>query len=182
MNYSRTRKVKQLTRGTKRSAGIDFYIPEMDAAFLLDVTLINKDELASDQIYIDKTERVIVMAPGAHILIPSGIKCDLTTVDGAIYDTNRGIAYIAQNKSGVSKNKRLDVAATLVDEDYQGEIHLSLVNTSNRLIKLKENEKIVQFIATQILLSEPQEILAEDIFKTSTERGSGAFGSTEEQQ
>jgi len=179
MQFQKVRKVKTPSRGYKRSAGIDFFVPQLDAVYLLDFSVRNKDEIANDQLYIDKTEGVIILSPGAHIDLPSGICVNLTTVDGVILDDNHGIAYIAHNKSGVAKTKRLDVAATVVDEDYQGEIHLSLINTSNRLIKIKGGEKIVQFIATPIILSELIEIPESDeLFNEKTDRGARGFGSS----
>lgn len=179
MRYKRIRKVKEIERGSARSAGLDFFIPTMDADYLLDVATINHDELTNDQIYIDTYKKQIVLAPGAHVLLPSGIKCDFQTIDGVLYDEEHGIAYVAHNKSSIAKNKRLQVAADVVDEDYQGELHFSLVNTSNRLIKVSSDEKIAQFLTVPIIMSSPVEIEENEVLHaTITARAGKGFGST----
>lgn len=52
--------------------------------------------------------------PGESINIPSGIKARIP----------RGCALIMFNKSGIATKYQLQVGACVVDEDYQGEIHL----------------------------------------------------------
>lgn len=179
MKYSKKRRVKSPSIGTSGSAGTDFYVPKTTDKFLLDVATLNHNELSTDQLYLDKGEGIIILAPGAHVLIPSGIVCNLRSLEGALYDDKNGIAYIAHNKSSISRTKRLDVGADVVDEDYQGEIHFSLVNTSNRLVKIRSDEKIIQFIAHKIhFTNNLQQVKAEDLFTEETERGDNGFGST----
>lgn len=107
----------------------------------------------------------VVIEPRNSINIPSGIKVKLPD----------NSALIAFNKSGIAINK-LIVGAQVVDSDYQGEIHLHLINVGNTPKVIKPRQKIVQFIHVPIYLS----ILMEDtnIHKEETERGEGGFGST----
>ena len=66
--------------------------------------------------------------PGDRFFIPSGIKANVP----------EGYALIAMNKSGVALKKGLMVGACVVDSDYQGEIHLHLVNTSYKAVTIKK--------------------------------------------
>ena len=97
MRISKVRGVKTPTRGTKQSAGIDFYVPD--------------------------DFEVIEVSPGQKAFIPSGIKANVPA----------GHALIAFNKSGIALKKSLFIGACVVDEDYQGEIHLHVVNQENML-------------------------------------------------
>lgn len=142
IKFAKTKKVKVPTRGTDRSSGIDFYVPE-------------------------SFESVIVN-PGEHVLIPSGIKVNIP----------RGWALVAMNKSGVCTKKGLTVGACLIDEDYQGEVHLHLINSSNNSAVIAAGEKIVQFV----LIQNPDFFITETsvdlLYAEETTRGEGGFGST----
>ncbi|HIA11096.1 MAG TPA: hypothetical protein EYN69_03365, partial [Flavobacteriales bacterium] len=74
--------------------------------------------------------------PNQSVCIPSGIRADVPA----------GYALVAFNKSGVALKKHLDVGACVVDEDYQGEIHLHLTNVGKDGVFLIAGEKIVQFL------------------------------------
>lgn len=56
-------------------------------------------------------------------MIPSGIKMKVMP----------GYALVFMNKSGVGAKQQLDVLASVVDEDYEGEVHINLVNNGNRV-------------------------------------------------
>ena len=160
MRICRVRDVKVPNRGTDRSAGIDFFIPENSEDFVNAFMEKNKDNtINSDGIFIESGQRVN---------IPSGIKANVP----------EGYALIAYNKSGVSLKYGLDIGASVVDEDYQGEIHLSLVNTSNKQVHITYGQKIVQFILLPVFYDSIEEVSEEDCFDFETQRGSGAFGST----
>lgn len=119
--------------------------------------------------YVPKGFSKVALLPHDRILIPSGIRVNLPA----------NYALIAFNKSGVSTKKGLDVLACVVDSSYQGEIHLSLVNTSNDIITIEQDEKLVQFI----VLDTPQHMLLqlenEKLYECETTRGAGGFGSTD---
>lgn len=59
-----------------------------------------------------------------------------------------------------------------VDSGYTGEIHCILTNTTDRMVEIKENDRIGQLVVTPIILAEFTEELGE-------ERKDGAFGSTD---
>lgn len=159
MKYTKTRDVKSPCRGTKLSAGIDFFVPN-DWNWGI--------------------ERII--QPGERVLIPSGIKVNVPT----------GHALVAFNKSGVATKTGLIIGACVVDEDYQGEIHLSLINTNNSreifaegtyvkldgTVSISPGEKLAQFILLPVNYAMPEETGADKLYVEDTERGEGGFGST----
>lgn len=146
MIITKVKDVKTPTRGTKGSAGIDFFVPEID-------------------------EPIFVPENGSA-LIPSGIKAIIP----------KGHALIAFNKSGVATKKGLIVGACAVDEDYQGEIHIHVINATKGPVFINPGEKLVQFLLipisyceiTDVNTSEFNEVISANV----TERGEGGFGST----
>jgi len=141
MKISKVREVKTPTRGTEKSAGIDFFVP-----FGISETL----------------------DPGSSCLIPSGIKANVP----------ENYALVAFNKSGVAVKKNLHVGACVVDEDYQGEIHINLTNVGNETVQIESGEKIIQFVLVPVSYNEVQVVGEGDLFDSNTQRGTGGFGST----
>lgn len=141
IKLSKVREVKTPTRGTKKSAGIDFYVPKQYGR--------------------------IVLNPGDSINIPSGIKAEIP----------EGHALIAFNKSGVAL-QGFQVGACVVDEDYQGEIHLHVWNYTDNIIVINPQAKLVQFLLIKQNYVDIR--LVEEIYlhENKTERGEGGFGST----
>ena len=105
--------------------------------------------------------------PGDRYFIPSGIKANVP----------EGYALIAMNKSGVALKKGLMVGACVVDSDYQGEIHLHLVNVSDSFARIEAGEKLVQFLLVPVDHCNV-EVDESELFEEETTRGSGGFGST----
>lgn len=124
----------------------------------------------------------LTLRPGERVLIPSGIKVNVPT----------GHALIAFNKSGVASKKGLIVGACVVDEDYQGEIHINVINTCQLKhnwddtvwtgdlgqVTIEPGEKLVQFILLPVLYANPEETEIENLYSEISERGEGGFGST----
>lgn len=106
--------------------------------------------------------------PGERFFIPSGIKANVP----------EGYALIAMNKSGVALKKGLMVGACVVDSDYQGEIHLHLVNTSTKEVTIEAGEKLTQFLLIPVNHCEIQAVDKAELFEEATTRGDGGFGST----
>lgn len=123
------------------------------------------------------------LGPGERLLIPSGLKLKVP----------EGNALIAFNKSGVATKTGIIVGACVVDEDYQGEIHLSIINTNqpkeywkdgywatdSGYVEIEPGTKLMQFIAVPINYVHLEEVFSiNDLFPEESERGSGGFGST----
>lgn len=165
--FTKVRNVKSPTRGTKKSAGIDFYVPEFDKKFIAD--LKSKNESIVFEYDNEKSISNIVLCPHNRILIPSGIHVKI----------HHNFALIAYNKSGVASKKGLDILASVIDEDYQGEIYLNVVNTGTESVIIRPGEKLIQFILIPVLYAKLQEIeTLKELYPEITERGTGGFGST----
>ena len=83
------------------------------------------------------------------------------------------------NKSGIASKKHLITGACVVDEGYTGEIFVNLHNIGKRPETITTGQKIAQGVFVRIekpFLFEVEE--SDNIYDTSTERGSGALGST----
>ena len=116
----------------------------------------------------DYPEELCEVKPLERYFIPSGIKANVP----------EGFALIAMNKSGVALKKGLTVGACVVDSDYQGEIHLHLINTSDSTVRIKPGDKLTQFLLVPVDHCDIEVVDAESLFTTQTTRGSGGFGST----
>jgi dUTP pyrophosphatase len=133
----------------------------------LDLTDDNDSLIKFDE---DKGKAYIPLAPGARVLIPSGIYTQMQ---------NEGRALIAFNKSGVATREGMDLLASVVDYEYQGEIHLSLKNDSTKVVRIYEDAKILQFIEMPIFTSDiKEEKDLKTLYPTKTKRGEGGFSST----
>jgi dUTP pyrophosphatase len=112
----------------------------------------------------------IKILPGSKVLIPSGVHVKLP----------EQVFLVGENKSGIASKRGLIKAAQVIDNDYEGQIHINMINTNNVSVVVKSGEKLIQFIHTPILLSEFEVVDKEtfDITHGETERGSGGFGST----
>lgn len=192
IRYTRVRKVKPLVRANSGDAGLDFFFPEdltvnqllekqaeqVLNTYGLEFT-VGKDTWVhglgqNDPLYLyDQPIDAVTIRPHARILIPSGIRVLLEPKQSM---------FMAANKSGVCTKKGLIFGAEIVDSPYTGEVHISLINTSNSNVTLKPGEKVVQFIHVPIFDTEPEEIpqqLYEDMAKNWGTRGDKGFGSSD---
>ena len=144
MKFLKIRDVKDPSRGTPQSAGIDLFIPN------------------------DFDSRTI--GPGESILIPAGLKVNIP----------HNHVFLMMNKSGVATKKHLDVGACVIDEDYQGEIHIHLMNVGNQDQTLWAGDKIAQCLLMPVVYADVDVVESEDSLWEGkvTERGEGGLGST----
>jgi dUTP pyrophosphatase len=165
IQFLRTREVKSPSRANKHDAGIDFYVPE----FTYDFLVLLKEK--NPEICI--TNEYIILGPHEKVLIPSGIHCKMA---------DYGRALVAANKSGVAGIKGLIYGAQVVDYEYQGEIHLSLINTGEGAVKITPGMKILQFLELPIYTSDItifENMSINEFFGIVTTRGAAGFGSTD---
>lgn len=170
--FTKVRDVKSPSRGTAQSAGIDFYLPQIDQAFIRD--FMKKNE--SNQCIL--SPEYIQILPGERCLIPSGIK---------VWMENPETVLIAANKSGIASRYGLIFMAQVVDSDYTGEIHLGVYNTSKYIVTIYPGEKVLQFLHLPVIFSDMKEMSAEEyeLYTSNfidSERGEGGFGSTNEKE
>lgn len=166
IRVARIRDVKLPCRKTPGSAGIDFYLPKIDDRFLED--FCSKPQ--NKHIDLLPSSRRIIVPCRSQALIPSGI----------IYEIPEGFALIAHNKSGISTKKTVTALADVGDEDYQGELHLSIWNLGDDYISFCEGDPVVQFLLVPIQKDEVAEFTPAKVFtRGETARGAGGFGSTD---
>lgn len=160
MKFLKVRDVKSPTRGTAKSAGIDFFVPNDFVATLLE--------------------------PNCDILIPSGIKASipenymLMAADkSSVVTSARATRRAGREPKPKAFNSIVTLGAKIVDEDYQGEIHIHLINVGDNFVIIEPGMKITQFILVPVSYEEPEEVHSlEELFPCTSERGEGAFGST----
>lgn len=126
-------------------------------------------ESAGTDFYLPEEYGEVYIQPGQSIKIKAGIKLILPT----------GYCMLMVNKSSLGV-KGLVVGAQLVDEDYRGEIHINLINTSqHESFTFKGGDKMTQGILLPYPNSNPMEIDSEEYMAYGpTIRGEGGFGST----
>jgi dUTP pyrophosphatase len=108
----------------------------------------------------------LVLLPGQHALVPTGLVIALPTGFEAQVRPRSGLAA----KHGVTV---LNAPGT-VDADYRGEIGVLLINHGAEPFAVRRGERIAQMVIAPVAHAEL--VLAGSL--PSTTRGSGGFGST----
>ena len=108
----------------------------------------------------------LVLAPGRHALIPTGLRIALPSGYEAQIRPRSGLAA----KHGVTV---LNAPGT-VDADYRGELCVLLINHGDMPFTIRRGERIAQMVISHVARAE----LAVATTLPETERGSGGFGST----
>jgi dUTP pyrophosphatase len=155
------------------------FIPEFDDRFVQDFIKRNDAKASpSSCAYITWEGMPFPRAAkeGNYIIIPSHDRVCIPS--GCHFDIEAGFALIANNKSGVATKDGLVFGAAVCDSDYQGEVHISLINTSRQTVFLKPGQKVIQFLYMPVRLDIPVEVPFEELYKEKTDRGAGGFGST----
>lgn len=154
------------------NAGVDFFIPNYNETFMKAFEVKN----VKDNAFIctnAEGKAVVRIMPHGRANIPSGIRSYISS----------NVALEAQNKSGIASKYGLVYGASVVDANYQGIIHISLINTTDQSVDLPLGMKAVQFIPRLIDVSSIEvvdNVSIEEFYKgfEFSNRGEGAFGST----
>lgn len=81
-------------------------------------------------------------------------------------------------RSGVSAKRGLITTLGTIDNDYRGEVKISIVNTTNFLSKIDIGEALCQGVISPVEQAEWEQV--NDVLQLSaTLRGAGGFGSTD---
>jgi dUTP pyrophosphatase len=162
MRISLIRNVIAPTRGTEKSAGIDFYVPnQLEGSTPFE---IHYEEIPGQQV----GKYYIELNPNQDVLIPSGVRADIIP----------GYMWMAADKSGVSTKQKLIVGAKIIDEDYQGEIGLHVINFGQKTTRIYLGQKLVQLILVPVLYEDVEVVCDCEMHKTPTGRGDKGYGST----
>ena len=108
----------------------------------------------------------LILAPGTHAMVPTGLAIALPSGFEAQVRPRSGLAA----KHGVTV---LNSPGT-VDADYRGEISVILINHGAASFSIKRGERIAQMVIAPVVQAQ----LAAVAVLSTTDRGSGGFGST----
>jgi dUTP pyrophosphatase len=108
----------------------------------------------------------MILAPGKHALVPTGLTIALPPGYEAQVRPRSGLAA----KHGVTV---LNAPGT-VDADYRGEIGVLLINHGDAPFPIRRGERIAQMVIAAVVRSELTPVTA----LSATDRGDGGFGST----
>jgi dUTP pyrophosphatase len=108
----------------------------------------------------------MILAPGKHALVPTGLTIALPAGYEAQVRPRSGLAA----KHGVTV---LNAPGT-VDADYRGEIGVLLINHGEAAFEIRRGERIAQMVIAPVARAE----LVPAASLSTTDRGSDGFGST----
>lgn len=104
------------------------------------------------------------VAPGAHVIIPTGISVQIP----------EGYYGRVAPRSGLAANYGINVHAGVVDPNYRGEIKVILINHGGRIWEYRRGERIAQLILEAYSDCDVEVVRELD----NTSRGTGGLGST----
>ncbi len=115
-----------------------------------------------------KTDRVggLILAPGARVLVPSGLAFEIPVGFEAQVRPRSGLAL----KFGVT----IANAPGTIDSDYRGPVGVILLNLGCDNFTIKHGDRIAQLVVSPVVQADFSE--AQDLDQTA--RGDGGFGST----
>lgn len=113
--------------------------------------------------YIDEP---LTVKAGARTLIPTGIAAALP--EGCV-----GLVF-ARSSLGTKHGIALSNGVGVIDEDYRGEIHVGIFNSSREDYTIQPFERLAQLLVVPVSYPVVQEAAELD----ETARGAGGFGST----
>jgi dUTP pyrophosphatase len=111
-------------------------------------------------------EAPLVIGPGKHALVPTGLTIALPSGYEAQVRPRSGLAA----KHGVTV---LNSPGT-IDADYRGEIGVLLINHGDTPFPIRRGERIAQMVIAAVVRAE----LVPATALSTTDRGGGGFGST----
>src|SRR5882757_1099792 len=111
-------------------------------------------------------DRPIMLAPGKHALVPTGLVIALPPGFEAQLRPRSGLAA----KHGVTV---LNAPGT-IDADYRGEVGVLLINHGDVPFSIRRGERIAQMVIAAVVQAELVPVTS----LSQTDRGSGGFGST----
>lgn len=115
-------------------------------------------------------EREVVLAPGEKLLIGTGLAMQAINAGTPLV----GLVFV-RSGLGAGRGVGLANAVGVIDEDYQGEIKVALINHSGRPQSILPGDRIAQIVYLRVFMSD---IVRVEEFDSQTARGSGGFGST----
>ena len=108
----------------------------------------------------------LVLAPGKHAMVPTGLAIALPD----------GFEAQVRPRSGLAARHGVTVLNSpgTIDADYRGEIQVILINHGSEPLAIKRGERIAQMVIAPVV----QAKLVAVAQLSTTDRGTGGFGST----
>lgn len=108
----------------------------------------------------------LVISPGEHVLVPTGMMMEIP----------HGYELQIRPRSGLSFKTGLMVLNSpgTIDSDYRGEVKIILGNLGSKKEVIAHGDRIAQGVLSPVFQAQYEEVSE----LSSTERGSGGFGST----
>lgn len=113
-------------------------------------------------------EEPIVLQPGQTRMIGSGFGININ-------DPKLVAVLVARSGLGIKHGIVIAQGAGIIDSDYHGEIFAALWNRSEEAFTISPGERICQMLFMPVVQAS---LFAVTDFSTTTERGTGGFGST----
>jgi len=113
---------------------------------------------------------VLVLAPGARVLVPTGLAFELP----------KGYEGQVRPRSGLALKHGVTVLNSpgTIDSDYRGEVKVILVNLGEAAFEIRRGDRIAQLVVAPVTRAR----LVRAAAVGATKRGHGGFGSTSEKQ
>ena len=125
-------------------------------------------DAGADIFYCPEFEKPITIYENESELISTGLKVGVP----------EGYMLEIKNKSGVAFKRSLVVGACVVDSGYNGEVFVNLHNIGSIRQTIMPGEKVAQAVLVPVVNAEFEEVQDDDVYGSTTERGTGALGST----
>lgn len=106
----------------------------------------------------------VTIAPGERVQLKTGIAMAIP----------EGYVGLIWDKSGLSHKSGLKTLGGVIDAGYRGEVMVGCINTSTSSYTFAVGDKVAQMLIQKI----EQPVITEVPDLDTTQRGSGAFGST----
>jgi len=113
-----------------------------------------------------RDDEPMTLKPGKRALVPTGLVMEIPRGHEGQIRPRSGLAY----KNGITC---LNTPGT-IDADYRGEVMVLLINHGTEDFVIERGMRIAQMVITPVIQLE----IAEGSLASTTERGSGGFGST----
>jgi dUTP pyrophosphatase len=132
----------------------------------------NPSDAGLDLRYNPVIKDPIWVAPGASVIIPTGLK----------FGIPHGYMLQIMNRSGNAAKKRLIVGACVVDSGYDGEVFVNLHNIGSTIQTIMPGDKVAQGVVIPVVHARFVETSEDNLYDwypiTISDRGDGALGST----
>jgi len=116
-----------------------------------------------------------VSSPSIHIIRPSGF-CSISL--GLHFEFPSDYVMLIQSRSGMSHKDGIFTIGNIIDSTYRGNVHVCLVNISNKLYHINQGDRIAQILFLKLC---PYPLVEVDSLKDLTisqrqEMGMGSSG------